>query len=189
MKAEKRVRRQSAAFLRPMLLSALFAAMTAVGAFLRIPVGYTSFTLQLFFTFTAGILLGPYWGAASQLVYVALGLLGAPIFTEGGGLLYLAKPTCGFLLGLIPAAFVIGLLTRKKKPGIGILCAACAAGLITLYLIGLPYMYLALGGAWSFGKTVVSGCVIFLPFDALKILATALLCTRLLPILRPASKG
>ena len=84
----------------PLVLTALFAALTAIGAFLRIPAGEISFTLQVFFTSMAGILLGPWWGAASQVVYVLLGLIGLPIFTEGGGLMYLAKPSCGFLLGL-----------------------------------------------------------------------------------------
>ena len=62
-----------------MLLTAIFAALTAIGAFLRIPAGFTSFTLQVFFTCMAGVLLGPYWGAASQLLYVLLGLIGIPI--------------------------------------------------------------------------------------------------------------
>ena len=88
--------------LNRMLLTALFAALTAVGAFLKIPVGTISFTLQVFFTCMAGVLLGPYWGALSQIIYVALGLMGVPIFTEGGGLMYVTVPTFGFLLGLIP---------------------------------------------------------------------------------------
>ena len=45
--------------LRMMLLSALFAALTAVGAFIRLPAGPTSITLQFFFSALAGILLGP----------------------------------------------------------------------------------------------------------------------------------
>lgn len=180
--------------LRSMVLTALFAALTAVGAFIRIPAGEISFTLQVFFTCMAGILLGPWWGAASQLLYVLLGLIGLPIFTEGGGLMYLAKPSFGFLLGLIPMALVVGLLTRKLDAaalrghtvrGIAQLCLACLAGLVVLYLIGLPYMYFVLAGKWSIGKTIVSGCLIFLPFDALKIAVTALLCVRLLPLLRP----
>lgn len=99
----------------PLVLTALFAALTAIGAFLRIPAGEISFTLQVFFTSMAGILLGPWWGAASQVVYVLLGLIGLPIFTEGGGLMYLAKPSCGFLLGLPLMAMVIGLLTRDLE--------------------------------------------------------------------------
>ena len=57
-------------------------------------------------------------------------------------------------------------------------------GLVVLYIVGLPYLYLTLGGAWSISKTLVSGCLIFLPFDALKIVCVVLLGVRLLPILR-----
>lgn len=171
--------------LQKMLLTAIFAALTAIGAFLRIPAGFTSFTLQVFFTCMAGVLLGPYWGAASQLLYVLLGLIGIPIFTEGGGMTYLFKPTFGFLLGLIPAAFLTGLLTAylKKLPLFGRIALGCLAGLVALYAIGLPYMYWMLGGALSFGQTVISGCLIFLPFDALKIICVTLLGMKLLPLL------
>ena len=111
---------KSALRTRSLLLAALFAALTAVGAFLRIPVGPISFTLQVFFTCTAGLLLGPWYGAASQAVYVLLGLIGVPIFTEGGGLMYVAKPSFGFLLGLIPMTLVIGL--RILAHGAGLRC-------------------------------------------------------------------
>ena len=52
-------------------------------------------------------------------------------------------------------------------------------GLVALYAVGLPYFYFALGGAWSIGKTIVSGCLIFLPYDALKILVASLLGSKL----------
>ena len=83
---------------RTLTRTALFAALTAAGAFIRIPLGYSSITLQFFFTAMAGCLLGPVWGPVSQAVYVALGLIGLPIFTQGGGLTYLLHPTCGFLI-------------------------------------------------------------------------------------------
>lgn len=156
-----------------LLLTALFAALTALGAFLRIPVGHSSVTLQFFFTAMAGLLLGPYWGAASQLVYVLLGLVGLPIFSEGGGLMYLAKPSFGFLCGLIPAAFLIGLFARKH-PWLSYL-----TGLMCLYAVGFPYFYFALGGSISIEKTLLYGCVAFLPFDLLKILCAELLRRRL----------
>lgn len=90
-------------------------------------------------------------------------------------------------------AMVIGLLTRDLKAstlrghavrGMLRIALACVAGLAVLYLIGLPYMYFVLAGKWSIQKTIVSGCLIFLPFDALKIVVTTLLCVRLLPVLR-----
>lgn len=171
--------------LHQMTLTAVFAALTAIGAFLRIPVGFTSFTLQLFFSCMAGLLLGPAWGAASQALYVLLGLAGVPIFTEGGGLMYLAKPTFGFLLGLIPMAFFVGLAARRLRlPLFPRLLLAGLIGLVVLYAVALPYLYLSLGGAWSIGKTLVSGCLIFLPFDLCKLLCAALLGTKLLPRLR-----
>ena len=101
---------------RTLTRTALFAALTAAGAFIRIPLGYSSITLQFFFTAMAGCLLGPVWGPVSQTVYVALGLIGLPIFTQGGGLTYLLQPTCGFLIGLIPAAWVIGPPTVRPTP-------------------------------------------------------------------------
>ena len=169
---------------RSLILTALFAALTAIGAFLRVPVGPISFTLQVFFTCVAGLLLGPWYGAASQLIYVLLGLAGVPVFTEGGGLMYVTVPTFGFLLGLIPMALVIGLLTRRENCGFWRMVLACVVGLLVLYAVGLPYLYVALNGAWSVGKTVVSGCLIFLPFDALKIAVACLLGSRLQRVLR-----
>ena len=49
---------------RSLILAALFAALTAIGAFLKIPLGALSLTLQFFFTAMAGVLLGPRWAAA-----------------------------------------------------------------------------------------------------------------------------
>ena len=93
---------------RKLVYTALFAVLTAVGAFLRIPLGVSSITLQFLFTAMAGVLLGAGGGALSQAVYVVLGLVGLPIFTAGGGFGYVLQPTVGFLVGLIPSAAVIG---------------------------------------------------------------------------------
>ena len=162
--------------------AALLAALTAVGAFIKIPLGYSSITLQFFFTAMAGCLLGPYWGAASQGVYVLLGLVGLPIFTLGGGFGYVFQPTFGFLLGLIPSALVIGLITRKNRRPLRIILA-CAAGLATLYAVGLPYMGLILnvylGNGWSLGRLLRDGMLLFLPGDALKIAVAAILFPKL----------
>jgi biotin transport system substrate-specific component len=67
---------------------ALFAALTAIGAFIKIPLPYVPFTLQVLFVFFAGSLLGSERGMQSQLVYVGIGLAGFPVFTQGGGIGY-----------------------------------------------------------------------------------------------------
>lgn len=163
---------------RSLILASLFAALTAVGAFLKIPLGISSVTLQFFFTALAGVLLGPKYGALSQAVYVLMGLLGLPVFTQGGGLGYLLNPTCGFLFALIPAAWVIGALTRDRRD-FGRVFLAAAAGDAVLYLIGIPYLYLILnfylGRSMSLLAVLKVGMLVFLPGDLLKILVVAFL--------------
>ena len=135
----------------------------------------------------AGVLLGPGGGALSQGVYVALGLVGLPIFTAGGGFGYVLQPSFGFLLGLIPAAAVIGGLSRRSSPVR--LALACGAGLAVLYAVGVPYMALILNGYLGKGISAPallwSGMLIYLPGDAAKIAVTALLC----PVLRRRIPG
>ena len=174
--------------IRTMTRVALFAALTAVGAFIRIPLGYSSITLQTFFTAMAGCVLGPWYGALSQLVYVALGPVGLPIFTQGGGIGYLMQPTCGFLIGLIPAAWVIGRIAGRK-PEPKQIVPACLLGYGVLYAIGVPYMALILntflGKGMGFSAIMWAGMIPFLPGDMIKILCIALLMP---PILRQLDK-
>ena len=163
---------------RMMILAALFAALTAVGAFIRFPLGTMSVTLQFMFTAMAGVLLGAKWGAVSQAVYVVLGLVGLPVFTMGGGIGYVMQPSFGFLLGLIPTAWVIGRLTEKENERWRI-ALACLAGLAVLYLIGLPYMYLImklyLHKSITVWTAIKAGMLVYLPGDAIKIALTVLL--------------
>lgn len=174
--------------IRTMTRVALFAALTAVGAFIRIPLGYSSITLQTFFTAMAGCVLGPWYGALSQLVYVGLGLVGLPIFTLGGGLGYLMQPTCGFLIGLIPAAWVIGRIAGGKREPKQIV-PACLLGYGVVYAVGMPYMALILntflGKGMSFSAVMWAGMIPFLPGDMIKILCITLLMP---PILKQLDK-
>ena len=168
---------------RTLTRTALFAALTAAGAFIRIPLGYSSITLQFFFTAMAGLLLGARLGALSQVLYVGLGLVGLPIFAAGGGFSYVFNPTFGFLLGLIPAAWVIGRLAEKNRTPLR-LALACAAGFAVLYAIGLPYIALIVnvynGGAVSAAKLATAYMLPYLPGDCLKIVVSVLLAPRIL---------
>lgn len=159
-------------------LTALFAALTAIGAFLQIPLGAMSITLQFFFTALAGILLGPKWGALSQAVYVILGLAGLPVFTHGGGPGYFFQPSFGFLLGLVPSAWIVGTLAGDGKRPLRT-ALAVVAGDAALYLVGIPYMYLIFNAylGWDISLLTVlqTGMLVYLPGDALKVTAAAYL--------------
>ena len=167
---------------RNMVLAALFAALTAIGAFLQIPTGTVPITLQFLFTALAGLLLGWKWGAISQLLYVGIGLLGLPVFTQGGGIGYVLQPSFGFLLGLIPAAAVIGALTARRTGYLTVLAAVLVGDLI-LYAVGVPYMYLILHVYMQSAKTfpaLLTAMLVYVPGDTLKIVVV----TALAPVLR-----
>ena len=165
---------------RPLLklvFTALFAALTAAGAFIRIPTPWLAFTLQLLFVFLSGVLLGPLYGTVSQVIYVLLGLIGLPIFTFGGGFSSVFQPSFGFLIGFIPAAAVTGAVS-KGSLGIPRTLLACVAGLLVSYLIGIPYMWFILNQymdvSYTFGALILAYVLPYLPFDALKILLVLL---------------
>lgn len=167
---------------KSMILVALFAALTAVGAFIKIPLGISTITLQFLFTALAGALLGAKLGALSQAIYVLLGLVGVPVFASGGGFQYVFHPTFGFLIGLIPTACLIGLLTKDDHSPKRV-ALACFAGLAVLYAIGVPYMGVIcnayLGRGLTLWQILKSGMIIYLPGDCLKIAVCALLAPRL----------
>lgn len=126
-----------------MVFCAMFAVLIAVGAFLKIPVPVVPFTLQFFFTMLAGLLLGGRNGAISVGVYLALGLVGLPIFAEGGGLWYLLKPSFGYLIGFCGASYVTGKLAeRMQNLTVKKLLAANFIGLFIVYAVGMLYYYI-----------------------------------------------
>lgn len=151
---------------RDMILVAMFATLTAVGAFIKIPIPYISVTMQFFFTALAGIILGAKKGAISQLVYVLVGLVGFPIFTQGGGITYIFKPSFGYLIGFIAAAYTIGkVIEGFGKADVKRIYVAIISGTLILYLIGVPYSYMII--KFYFNK----------PTAILKLIQNALLIT------------
>ena len=160
-----------------MILAALFSVLTVVGGFISIPAAAAPITMQYFFTLMSGIILGKKWGALSQLIYLLVGLAGFPVFTQGGGLSYFMQPSFGFLLALAPAAWIAGYLTEKGCSPRRAALAGLAGDLI-LYLIGIPYMYiimhLYLGSSSTIGA-LLGAMLIYVPGDALKIAAAAVL--------------
>ena len=91
---------------KQLVFCSLFTALIAVGAFIKIPVPVVPFTLQYLFTMLAGLILGPRLGTISVTAYMLLGLAGLPIFTEGGGLWYVLKPSFGYIIGFCIGTYV-----------------------------------------------------------------------------------
>lgn len=173
--------RESAVRTRRAVLVALFAALTAVGAFVRLPFPGVPFTLQVPVVLLAGVALGPRLGAASQLAYIAIGLIGLPIFATGGGPGYVLTPTFGFLIGFAVAAPVVGFVVGDlARCGTLRVALALTLGILAIYCVGVPWF------AWNLAvyqnKPVPAAVIgkfaaIYLPLDLLK-------AALLLPVIR-----
>ncbi|MEY9973823.1 biotin transport system substrate-specific component [Lysinibacillus sp. RC46] len=174
-----------------LVMIAMFAALTAIGAFIKIPLPVVPFTLQIVFVFLAGSLLGSRNGLQSQLVYMGVGLVGLPVFTQGGGITYVLQPTFGFLIGFALAALVIGFMiervdTPTKKHFIG----ANIVGLFIIYAVAVPYLYVSLN-FWLHMKTswshiFVVGFLNSIVADFCLAIASAFLAERLYKVFNSA---
>ena len=150
-----------------MIKAALMTALTAVGAYLIIPLPFSPvpITLQTFFVLLSGRLLGKKYGAVSQIVYLLLGAAGLPIFSGGrGGIGILLGPTGGFLISFIIAAWIAGHYAENKIKNFLVYSAA----VLSNYIIGTSYFILITGtGILSaLNMTVIP----FIPGDIFKIL-------------------
>jgi len=168
---------------RDIALAGVMTALTACGAFIKIPLPYVPLTLQTLFVYLSGALLGARLGALSQAAYVILGLIGIPLFAGGGGAAYVLHPTFGYLIGFIIAAYLIGrIVGQKPRIGYARMLGAMSVGLCAVYLFGVPIFYLNVRllseAPLSFWNIFKLGCLLPLPGDVMKILVAAWLATR-----------
>jgi biotin transport system substrate-specific component len=154
---------------RDLVLAALFAALTSIGALLALPFfGPIPFTLQVLFVLLAGLVLGPRLAAMSMLAYVALGLV-APVYAGGAsGLGTLVGPAGGYIWGFVLGAALVGYLAeRLARPRLLSLTAVAAAGLVPIYGLGAAWLAFSLH-AFSFQVVLWGGVLQFLPMDLFK---------------------
>lgn len=173
--------------IKKMALCALFTALIAVGAFVKIPVPVIPLTLQTMFVILAGFLIGSKLGGLSALLYMILGLIGIPIFTSGSGIGYIFKPTFGYIIGFCFAAYVVGKITyASDKPiTLGRMFAAMFAGLGIIYGFGLVYFYFIQnfvnGITMSAAKVLTIGFVATVPGDLITCSLACIAANKILP--------
>lgn len=161
--------------------SSLMAALIAVGAFIAVPVGPVPIVLQNMFVMLAGLLLGSRWGVASVGLYLLAGICGLPVFSGGGaGLGHFFGPTGGYLIGYLPAVFLIG-LTSDKTTSMLFRGGALIAGAALVYLFGVSWLKIATG--MSASKAMALGMFPFLIGDAIKIVSALFIAKALLPMI------
>jgi len=159
-----------------------FIILTALGAFVRIPLPFTPvpLTLQTFFVLLGAALLGANLGAFTQVGYLFLGACGLPVFTaSGSGLLYFSGPTTGYLLGFILASFFAGRFIEKSRDNLFLAVVLLFAADTILLSCGALWLKNILG--LSLAKAFFLGFLPFIPGDLLKALAAAIIYLRLKP--------
>jgi len=178
----KKIIMVSASPLRMTVYASLLASLIAAGAYLTIPIGPVPIVLQNLFVFLSGLLLGPRWGLASVGVYLLAGALGLPVFAGGvGGIGRFVGPTGGYLVGFIPAVYIIGWITEKLKPRVVFDVVAMILGSMVIYFFGIAWLKALTG--MTLEKTLIIGMVPFIPGDILKIAAAVPIAKALRPII------
>lgn len=159
---------------REIVLAGVFAALACCVAivFRFVQPVLVPFSLLPMVFLLAGGVLPPRAAAASMLGYALLGLAGLPVLAAPpfGGVIYIFKPTFGFILGYAAGAWTVSMVIRRLGRSFPIYLAACTAGIIVLYLIGLPYLYIII--RFYLGQTVDIMRVLqigFLPFIGLDL--------------------
>lgn len=146
-----------------------FTFLTAFAAQVSIPVQPVPFTLQTMLVVLTGAFLGARNGAISQIIYLALGIIGIPVFADlSFGIAKLFGPTGGYLLSFPFAAYFAGYLMEKKRNLLNITVAVLISSLLILFF-GALYLSTFYNG--DFKYAFFAGALIFSFWDFIKICA------------------
>ncbi len=162
---------------RSVLLVVGFVFLMMIAASVRIPLFFTPvpFTMQTLVVYVSILFLRDR-AFFSQLLYVTIGIAGLPVFTNAGaGLLYLAGPTGGYLIGFMLAAAFLGRILPQKRSLRRCLVffslAACA-----IYSCGLIWLVAFHG--FSLAGAFFAGVVPFLPAEVVKVVIASSFAAR-----------
>ena len=163
------------------ILTALFTALTSISSFIRVPFPLVPITAQTLFVYMSGNILGSKRGAVSQVLFLAVGLCGLPVFAMGGGIGYVLKPSFGYLLAFPFAAWVSGRAHHSREAGTFIRANIYAA--LVIFVSGSVYLYTAsnlfLHVPVTIFQAVLAGFLVFVPGEIVKIAAAGVLCAKL----------
>ena len=169
--------------LRMVVLASLMAALTAVGAYIYVPIGPVPIILSTLFVILSGLLLGSRWGLASMALYLLVGAIGLPVFSGGkGGFAHFMGPTGGYLFGFLFASWITGLISEQARGRMILDIFAVIIGSLALYALGVPWLKVVTQMSWT--KALMVGVLPFLIGDAIKASVVLILARSVRPILK-----
>jgi biotin transport system substrate-specific component len=127
-------------------------------------------TLQTLAVLLAALCIGPRLGAASMVLYLAAGMIGAAIFAQGEkGPVAILGQTGGYLLGFVACQPVVGFLARRRDGSVrgwAAMILAVLAGEAVIFALGVPWLAWVNGfGPW---RAIEGGLLPFLPAAVIK---------------------
>ncbi|MED3550700.1 biotin transporter BioY [Cytobacillus praedii] len=156
--------------LRSMIVTALFAAIIGVLAQITIPLPLVPITGQTLAIGLAATILGSRYGTLSVLLYLIIGSTGVPVFAElSGGISKLVGPTGGFLVGFVPAVFIIGFYMEKTGFTFKNAMIANTIGMIITLAFGTTWLKISADLTWT--QALAGG---FTPFLGVGLIKAAL---------------
>lgn len=159
--------------------SALLAALTGAFAYVSFPHPFSTvpITLQVLGVFLAGIFLGPLWGGASMVLYVAAGAVGAPVYAFGAsGFGVLTGQWGGYLWSYPFAAAAVGFAvhgTDGIEPPSNASIVRLVGGMVvaTVIIYAFGTVGYSVVGNVGLKEAFVAAALAFVPFEALKMAA------------------
>ncbi len=161
---------------RDLAMIAIFVALIIVCTWITIPLGPVPFTLQTFAICVTGGVLGLKRGTIAVVVYILLGIVGVPVFSEFSSGIVKFIPntetgmTGGYILGFILTVIIIGIFKNLSKDKDNKMKACFIFGTIWFWQFNPMHMGLAAS---------ISACVIpFIIPDLAKIIVALLVSTQ-----------
>lgn len=165
---------------KDIVYSALFATLTAVLAYITIPLPFSPIPItgQSLAVMLAGCVLTPIQAGLSMLTFLFMGIIGLPVFSGGrAGIGVIVGKSGGYLIGYLVGAVIISILVRKSKSKITMFLACLFGGIIVVHILGASWLGYVTG--MGIGKAIMVGSVPFLPGDLIKAVAAVAIGVRL----------
>lgn len=151
-----------------MVFMAIFAAIICIAAPVSVQIGPIPITLATFAIYLAGAMLGGRRGMIAVIVYIMLGAVGLPVFSNfNGGFTALLGPTGGYIIGYIPLVLLTGIFSDMNSKKHWTMIIGMLLGTVALYTFGTAWFMIMTSS--SLGRALALCALPFVPGDALKI--------------------
>ena len=164
-------------------LCGLFIALLIISAKIQIPISIVPLTLQTAVLFLCILTLPNFYPLLAVGAYLAVGLLGLPVFSSGGGLSYIYQPTFGYLLGFLAVALFKSLFVKNTTINYAKLLIIDLFAIFLIHLLGSVYSYFiystVLNNPLSYLECFIFSSLIFLPSDLIWAFIVPLIAKRI----------